>query len=84
MEQTCRVQSGQASRGAAMWEQSPDGSERATQRAEGSGLQPKTASAWALPCELAEAPAARTQVVGHEAGKETGRDEVGPCGWKDL
>ena len=36
-----------------MWEQSPEGSERATQRAEGSGLQPKTASAWALPCELA-------------------------------
>ena len=33
---------------------------------------------------LLEAPAARTQVVGHESRKETGRDEVGPCGWKDL
>lgn len=33
---------------------------------------------------LLEAPAARTQVVGHEAREEMGRDEVGPCGWKDL
>ena len=32
---------------------------------------------------LLKVPAARTQVVGQEA-REMGRDEVEPCGWKDL
>ena len=39
--------------GAATWEQRPEGSEEAAQRAKRSGLQPKTASAQALPCGLA-------------------------------
>lgn len=38
--------------GAATWEQRPEGSEEAVQRANRSGLQPEAASAQALPCGL--------------------------------